>query len=248
MEKVERVKPYGEDEAKGGQVERMFDSIAPAYDFMNAAMSFGLHRRWLAKLTAAAAVTESKRVLDIATGTGDVAIALSQAMPGASIAGLDLSEGMLERARAKAEAKGRKIAFVHGDALATGLPAGTFDLITVAYGVRNFADLRGGLAEACRLLRPGGHLLILELAEPAGTLTRACYRLYTRTIIPFVGRLVSRDTSAYSYLPRSIAACPQRHTMAALMENAGFEKAAFRSLFPGVCVLYSARKPWQGQQ
>lgn len=243
MEKVENVNPYGEGEGKGGQVERMFDSIAPAYDFMNTAMTFGLHRRWLRKLVDAAAATESTRVLDIATGTGDVAIALAKAIPGASITGLDLSEGMLERARVKAGAQGRKIGFVRGDALDTGLPAGSYDLITVAYGVRNYADLHKGLAEACRLLRPGGHLLILELCEPSGALMRAGYRMYSRTLIPLVGRMVSHDTSAYSYLPRSIAACPQRHAMTALMEMSGFEKAAFASLFPGVCALYSARKP-----
>ncbi len=243
MEKVEKVNPYGNSGAKGGQVERMFDSIAPAYDFMNTAMTFGLHRRWLRKLVDTAAATESVRVLDIATGTGDVAIALAKAMPGASISGLDLSEGMLERARAKAANKGLKIGFVRGDALATGLPADSFDLITVAYGVRNYADLRKGFEEACRLLRSGGNLLVLELCEPAGALMRAGYRVYSRTLIPFVGRLVSHDTSAYSYLPRSIAACPQRHEMASLMEMSGFEKAVFRPLFPGVCALYSARKP-----
>ncbi|MBO4978564.1 MAG: bifunctional demethylmenaquinone methyltransferase/2-methoxy-6-polyprenyl-1,4-benzoquinol methylase UbiE [Muribaculaceae bacterium] len=247
MEKVENINPYDGNAPKDGQVERMFDSIAPAYDFMNRAMTFGLHRRWLHHLVAAASATESQRVLDIATGTGDVAIALAQAMSGASITGMDLSEGMLARARAKAADKGLKIGFVRGDALATGLPSGTYDLITVAYGVRNYADLRRGMEEACRLLCAGGHLLVLELCEPSNPLMRAGYRLYSRTLIPFVGRLVSHDTSAYSYLPRSIAACPQRYAMTSLMEMAGFEKAVYRSLFPGVCALYSARKPLDKQ-
>lgn len=245
MQKVENVNPYRDDErAKGEQVRTMFDSIAPAYDFMNRAMTFGLDRVWLRKLVRSAAESGAGDVLDLATGTGDVAFALAEHMPGARITGLDLSEGMLAKARAKAagHAAADRLTFVCGDCLATGMPDACADLITIAYGVRNFADIAGGLAEMYRLLRPGGRLLVLELSEPSNAVMRGLYRFYSRTVIPALGRLVSGDRRAYSYLLESIAACPPPQQMRGLMASAGFGDCSLRSLTFGVCTLYTACK------
>ena len=243
MPSVEHINPYRDDSrSKGEQVQEMFDNIAPAYDFMNRAMTFGLDRVWLRALLKEAVKDAPTDVLDLATGTGDVAFALRNRLPEAHITGLDLSAGMLEVARRKAAENGADITFVQGDCLNTGLPDACADLITIAYGVRNFQDLEAGYREMARLLRPGGKLCVLELAQPANGLLRAGYRLYTSTLVPLAGRLVSKDARAYSYLPESIAAVPQRADMTALMEAAGLADAHYKSLVPGVCVLYSATK------
>lgn len=222
----------------------MFDAIAPAYDFMNHAMTGGLDRLWLRRLVDAAAEGSPEALLDLATGTGDVAFALSRRLPQAKVTGLDLSEGMLSKARAKAAAMtpAPDINFVKGDCLATGLADGSADAITVAYGVRNFADISAGFREMYRMLRPGGKLCVLELTTPRNALTRAFYRLYAGRLIPALGRLFSHDRRAYTYLPESIEACPQRGAMTALMVEAGFDRASFRSFTFGVCTLYTAYK------
>ncbi|MCM1068135.1 MAG: bifunctional demethylmenaquinone methyltransferase/2-methoxy-6-polyprenyl-1,4-benzoquinol methylase UbiE [Muribaculaceae bacterium] len=245
MADVEHINPYrGDDRAKDEQVESMFDAIAPAYDFMNHAMTMGLDRLWLRRLVRAAAEGKPADIVDLATGTGDVAFALARKMPGARITGLDLSEGMLDKARTKAAGmKGTEgISFRRADCLATGLPDCCADAITVAYGVRNFADIAAGYREMYRILRPGGKLCVLELSAPTAPLTKALYRLYTSTLIPAAGRLLSHDDRAYSYLPESIAAAPQRGAMTALMTEAGFDHAKYRSFTFGACTLYTAFK------
>lgn len=243
MPEVEHINPYHDDSrSKGEQVQQMFDNIAPAYDFMNRAMTFGLDRAWLKALLREAAKGEPVDVLDLATGTGDVALALRRRLPGANICGMDLSEGMLEIARRKNERANAGITFIQGDCLATGLPDSSADLITIAYGVRNFQDLQAGYREMARVLRPGGKLCVLELAQPANPVLKAGYRAYTSTLIPLAGRLMSKDSRAYSYLPESVAAVPQRAAMTALMEQAGLAEARFKALIPGVCVLYTATK------
>ena len=243
--KAEEIKPYDENRDKGEQVEQMFDSIAPAYDFMNAAMTFGLYRIWrnraVSRLLAALPDVAAPHILDIACGTGDVTLHIARTAPGVSITGVDLSAGMLEVAERKlkrldAEVRSR-IDFVQADAL--HLPFA--DGLTVAYGVRNFQDLPTGLREMRRVLAPGAPIVVLELCEPALPLLRPGYRFYSRHIIPLAGRLVSRDTRAYSYLPESIAAWPQRGSMTALMEQAGFRAAACRVQAPGVCAIYTAK-------
>lgn len=238
--KVEQVNPYDDKRNKTSQVEAMFDSIAPAYDFMNRAMTFGLDRLWLRSLVKAVRRSGAREIVDMATGTGDVALALARRIPGTSVTGLDLSEGMLSKARVKA--KDEKVSFRQADCLATGLPDASVDAVTVAYGVRNYADIAAGYREMARILRPGGSVFILELSTPVSPLTRPLYRLYTRYIIPAVGRLVSGDSRAYSYLPESIAAAPQRSDMTEVMTSAGLSGASFRSLSFGVCTLYTAKK------
>lgn len=218
----------------------MFDAIAPAYDFMNRAMTFGLDRLWLRSLVKAVRRSGARDIVDMATGTGDVALALARRIPGTVVTGLDLSEGMLVKARAKAH--GENVTFRQADCLTTGLPDASVDAVTVAYGVRNYADIAAGYREMARILRPGGSVFVLELSTPVSPVTRPLYRLYTHFIIPAVGRLVSGDSRAYSYLPESIAAAPQRGEMTDVMTSAGLAEASFRSLSFGVCTLYTAKK------
>lgn len=248
---AELVNPYDDRRAKSGQVRQMFDSIAPAYDIMNTAMTFGLHRFWRNRALSAALKNVGQsgpvNILDIATGTGDVAFELHRRLPSAHIFGIDLSEGMLEIARKKLEkldeSANNTISFEQGDSLSLRFPDDAFDLITVAYGVRNFEHLEKGLTEMARVLKPEGTLCVVELSEPASLLARSLYRAYSRGVIPFVGRLVSGDSRAYSYLPESIAAAPQRDDMAEVMLRAGLGSCIWKSLTFGAVTYYICRKP-----
>ncbi len=250
MNGAENVKPYNDVEAKGKQVGEMFDSIAPAYDFMNTAMTGGLHRYWRNRALRMAArrleEKEPQSILDVACGTGDVAFRLHRLYPQARITGLDLSAGMLRIAEGKlaempAPARER-ISFMEGDSLALPFGDDTFDLVTVAYGVRNFERLEDGYREMLRVLRPGGVICVVELSEPAAQPARGLYKFYSGNIIPMMGRIVSHDARAYSYLPESIAACPQREAMTSLLEKAGFRDARWKSLTLGVVTIYTACK------
>ena len=249
MNGPESVKPYNESEAKGKQVGEMFDAIAPSYDFMNTAMTGGLHIHWRNRALRMAAErlgAVPQMILDVACGTGDVSFRLHELFPEAEITGLDLSPGMLRIAEEKLKgmdmAAGEKIRFVVGDSLALPFAEDTFDMVTVAYGVRNFERLEDGYREMLRVLKPGGVLCVVELSEPASAPVKSIYRLYSRHVIPFVGRLVSHDTRAYSYLPESIAACPQRKDMTDMMARAGFSAPLFKSLTFGVITIYIAAK------
>ena len=248
MGSAEDVKPYNNEEAKGKQVGAMFDSIAPAYDFMNTMMTGGLHVRWRNHALKSAAEKlphkEPKMALDVACGTGDVSFRLHELFPKAHITGLDLSAGMLKIAKEKLAELDiedqHHITFIEGNSLKMPFPDETFDLVTVAYGVRNFERLEDGYREMRRVMKPGGVICVIELSEPSNKLVKGLYRGYSRHVIPVVGRMVSHDTRAYSYLPESIAACPQRGEMTALMEKAGFMEATFKSLTLGVITIYIA--------
>jgi len=248
---AEKVMPYGRGQAKEGEVEEMFDSIAPAYDLMNTAMTFGLHRLWRDKalktlLAACGAGRRDLRVLDVATGTGDVAFRIAELFPYPHVTGIDLSEGMLAVARrrlGKMQAGDRPdILFEKADCLALPFAGGSFDAVTVAYGVRNFSHLLEGYREMLRVLKPGGKLCVIELSEPVNAVLRMLYRLYSRHIIPAVGKMVSGDSRAYTYLPESIAAAPQRENMTSVMRQAGFREAVFRPLTFGAVTVYMAEK------
>lgn len=245
---VEKVNPYDADREKGKQVEEMFDSIAPAYDFMNTAMTFGLHRYWRDRALSAASeqCPRPLTVLDVATGTGDVAFALASRFGEARITGVDISSGMLQIAEKKLwklpEEQGCRIRFEVGDSLALRFNNNYFDLVTVAYGVRNFEQLHTGLCELRRVLRPGGVICIIELSEPVKPLWKKCYNIYSRKLIPAVGRLVSGDSRAYTYLPESIAAAPQRERLCEILTDCGFKKPEWRSLTFGAVTYYLAEK------
>ena len=243
---VENINPYNQEDDKGEQVERMFDAIAPAYDFMNTAMTFGLHRIWRDKaLKAAFRELPEKNgfnALDIATGTGDLAFRIHSMADCSKITGIDLSSGMLEKARRKLDSlpgdERNLIAFGKADCLALPFHEGEFDLVTVAYGVRNFSDLRKGLKEMRRVLKKEGVLCIIELSCPTGKLTALLYKFYSGKLIPFAGKIASGDSRAYSYLPESIAACPQREEMALLLREAGFDTVRWKSLTFGAVTYY----------
>lgn len=246
---AEKINPYDNRREKSVQVEEMFDSIARAYDFMNAAMSFGLHDRWRAKaLDAAAKSLESpnpSQILDIACGTGDVTFDLCRRYPEAEVFGLDLSDKMLDEARKKSDKIGKfskRLTFEKGDCLDLRFADDSFDMVTVAYGVRNFSDLSAGLKEMRRVMRPGGTLCIIELSEPENPALLKLYKFYSGRLIPALGRRISRDPRAYTYLPESIAACPQRDEMADLIRQAGFGDCRWKSLTFGVVTFYIAKK------
>ncbi len=242
------VKPYNQQDAKAKQVGEMFDSIAPAYDFMNTAMTGGLHRWWRDRALSMAIrrLKSGQDILDVACGTGDVTFRLHKLLPDACVTGTDLSEGMINVALNKLSHAdsdtNSHIRFETGDCLALKYPGNKFDLVTVAYGVRNFERLQDGYAEMYRVLKPGGVLCVIELSEPTNRLIKQLYRFYSHKIIPMVGKLVSHDPKAYTYLPESIAACPQRKEMTAIMDAAGFRDSMFRSLTLGVITIYLATK------
>ncbi len=244
MLNAESITPYEDQRGKGEQVREMFDSIAPVYDFMNRAMTMGVDRLWRRATVNEVARRSPRKVLDVATGTADLAIALARKTQGASVLGVDLSEGMVEIGRKKVEKAGLsdRVTLEVADCLALPLDDASVDCVTVAFGVRNFERLLDGYREIYRVLRPGGALMVLELSTPQGKLTKACYDLYTKHLIPLAGRIISRDRRAYSYLPASIAACPQRGDMTALMKEAGFAQASWRSFSFGACCLYIATK------
>ena len=241
--RVEQVKPYGEG-AKTEQVRQMFDTIAPAYDFMNRAMTLGIDIWWRRLAVKRLKRIAPAQILDVATGTGDFAIQLNDSLHPQHITGIDLSKGMLDEARRKVKGKGLEstITFEQGDCMALPMQDNTFDAVTVAFGVRNFEHLQQGYQEMARVLRPGGMLCVLELSTPTNPLIRWFYDLYTLHIIPAIGSMKSGDKSAYRYLPQSIAAVPQGDDMLQLMRNAGLKEATFRRLTLGVCTIYTAVK------
>lgn len=241
--KVEKITPYSDDSRhKTEQVREMFDSIAPAYDFMNRAMTFGIDRLWRRRAVSLLSDVSHGDVLDIATGTGDLAILMARRLDGAAVTGLDLSEGMIEIGRRKVAECGLedRISFLAGDCLHLPFADASFDCITCAYGVRNFENLAAGYREMRRVLRPGGRIVVLELSTPSSPIVKPFYKLYTRWLIPTVGRMVSKDVRAYSYLPESIAAVPQRADMCRIMSEAGFDNPRFISLTLGTCMIYTA--------
>ena len=242
QEKV-RPKGYG-DGSKREQVEQMFDRIAPTYDRLNHTMSMGIDRRWRKKAIRALQPLAPQQMLDVATGTGDFALQACSMLHPAQLVGIDISEGMMEVGRAKVKAAGLEqvVRFEQQDCTQLSFPDGTFDAVTVAFGIRNFEYLDRGLSEMCRVLRKGGHLVILELSAPERFPMKQLYRLYASCFIPLVGRLISRDRSAYTYLPESIQAFPQGEVMQEVIRKAGFAKVSFKRLTFGVCTLYVAEK------
>lgn len=248
MTEVEHITPYGtegDERHKSEQIRDMFDNIAPSYDLMNRMMTMGVDRRWRRKCVGLVSKTSPKDILDLAAGTGDLTIALARRVPEARVTGVDLSESMLEVGRGKVRDAHleERVTLVAGDALALPFGDDTFDAVTIAFGVRNFQDLYAGYSEMLRVLRPGGIMVVLELTPPASKVVRPFYRFYTGCIIPCVGRMVSKDTRAYTYLPESIAAVPARNDMTELMTSVGFEESRWKSLTLGVATIYTAVKP-----
>ena len=240
------IKPYDEKPTgKKEQVRTMFDAIAGRYDLLNHLLSMNIDRRWRQAVVRMVRRQRPESVLDVATGTGDLAIAVGRALPEAALTGVDLSPEMLRIGRRKAVERlpGREIPFVEGDAEQLPFAEGTFGAITCGFGVRNFEDLRRGVAEMHRVLRPGGGLYILEFSMPAErSLSGRLYRFYFRRILPKIGRLISRENRAYSYLPESVEDFPYGERFCTLLQEAGFAEPQRKELMGGIATIYKTEK------
>lgn len=246
MYRQEEIKPYAPTGEKHEQVEEMFDHIAPTYDVLNHTLSLGTDRGWRRKAMDALGKHRPRHILDVATGTGDFAILAARrlGMEGLHITGADISEGMMQVGREKVRQLGleRVIRFCREDCMQLSFADASFDAVTVAYGVRNFQDLDAGLREMCRVLRPGGHLLVVELASPPHFPMKQLFWLYSHVWMPLVGRLVSKDDHAYRYLPATMEAFPQGEVMEGILLRAGFRSVEWKRFTFGICTMYLAEK------
>ncbi|MBQ8487784.1 MAG: bifunctional demethylmenaquinone methyltransferase/2-methoxy-6-polyprenyl-1,4-benzoquinol methylase UbiE [Prevotella sp.] len=244
MYQQEIIKPYTQDTEKASQVEQMFDNIAPTYDVLNHRLSWDIDRGWRRKAIGQLAPYKPKTMLDIATGTGDFAILAAKMLQPERLIGADISEGMMEIGRKKVveAGLGNVITFAKEDCLHLSYEAETFDAVTAAFGIRNFADLDQGLKEMCRVLKKGGHLSIVELTTPPRFPMKQLFNIYSHTVLPAYGRIISKDSSAYSYLTKTIEAFPQGERMMEILQKAGFSRTQFSRLTFGICTTYFATK------
>lgn len=229
--------------AKKEKVQEMFNGIAPKYDLLNHLLSMGIDKSWRRKAMRELEGGRRRTVLDIACGTGDFSIeALRHGVE--RVVGADISENMLAVAREKAREKGLedRLEFRYGDSENLDFEDGTFDAVTVAFGVRNFEHLERGLAEMCRVLRPGGKVVVLEFSTPERFPMKQLYRFYFKQILPRVGGLVSGDRKAYEYLPASVFAFPQGDRFLQIMRSCGYRNVAQRRLTFGIASLYTGEK------
>jgi demethylmenaquinone methyltransferase/2-methoxy-6-polyprenyl-1,4-benzoquinol methylase len=224
-------------------VRTMFDRIAPVYDLMNTVMTAGLDARWRRATIASASLRPGQHVLDVATGTGKLARAAARAVgPGGEVVGLDASGGMLERAsRAGGETAAAPIRWMLGDALAMPFEDSGFDAVTIGFGLRNLAGVDAGLREMARVLRPGGRLVVLEIAEPPSGVGRLLFDTWFRRIVPLLGRLAGQ-AAAYAYLPASLERYPRSGEVAARMRDAGCDVVRWRWLPTGLATLHVGRR------
>lgn len=243
MYRQEAIKPYHEGE-KGQQVEAMFNNIAPAYDKLNHRLSWDIDKRWRKKAIRLLSPFHPQKILDIATGTGDFAILAAKTLNPQKLIGADISEGMMNVGREKVKMLGLQdiISFEKEDCLALSYPTESFDAVTAAFGIRNFANLEQGLTEMCRVLKKGGHLSIAELTTPVSFPMKQLFNIYSHSVLPFYGRVISKDKSAYSYLTKTIEAFPQGEQMMEILKKAGFSETSFYRLTFGICTIYFATK------
>lgn len=240
----EKVKPYKDsDSGKKEQVAQMFDNISGKYDFLNHFLSMGIDIQWRKKVLKIVKKEQPKTILDIATGTGDLAILLSKTNP-EKIVGLDLSNGMLEVGRKKISEKNldHLITMVQGDSENLPFENSSFDVITVSFGVRNFENLNQGLSEILRVLKPSGTLVVLEFSQPTKFPMKQLYSFYSSYILPLIGKLVSKDNSAYTYLPESVAAFPFGDDFKNILQKIGYNNVSYKALTFGIATVYSAKK------
>ncbi|GAA4319273.1 bifunctional demethylmenaquinone methyltransferase/2-methoxy-6-polyprenyl-1,4-benzoquinol methylase UbiE [Compostibacter hankyongensis] len=220
----------------------MFNRIAFRYDFMNHFLSLGIDRTWRKKAIRMLREDHPRQVLDVATGTGDLAILIRQMLQPEKVTGVDISEGMLELGRKKIREQGMEDA-VHlqqGDSEALPFPDAAFDAVTAAFGVRNFEHLEQGLSEMRRVLKPGGKAVILEFSKPSIFPVKQLFNLYFRFITPNIGKWVARSREAYAYLPESVAAFPQGAEMIGILKKTGYSNATCTPLTFGICSVYYA--------
>ena len=238
------VKPYGSDDrTKKEEVAEMFNNISGKYDFLNHFLSLGIDKLWRKKAVRELKQLQPRRILDIATGTGDFALELLKLNP-EQIIGLDISSGMLEVGREKM--KKRKvdhvIEMVLGDSENIPYETAYFDALTVAFGVRNFEDLEKGLSEMLRVLRPGGKAVILEFSKPKRFPVKQVFGFYSKYIIPFFGKRISKDDKAYAYLPESVAAFPEGADFVSILDKVGYKNVKARTVSGGIATIYTGVK------
>lgn len=241
---MKSVTPYkNSTKGKSEQVQMMFDNIAGRYDFLNHLLSLGIDRYWRKKAIQLLTYDRPKAILDVATGTGDMAISATKLKPD-KIVGIDISEKMLKVALEKlAQLKlENRITLLHGNSENMPFEKESFDAVTVAFGVRNFENLNKGLKEIHRVLRPDGNLVILEFAHPRSFPVKQLYNLYSKTILPLTGRVISGDSSAYKYLPESIDRFPSGHKFLHELNMAGFSDTFYKKLTFGIVHIYKAKK------
>lgn len=217
----EKIKPYSSDGEKTGQVEAMFNNIAPAYDTLNHRLSWNIDKGWRRKAIKALLPYRPQTMLDIATGTGDFAIMAAKMLRPKQLIGVDIAEEMMAVARQKVETEhlGNIISFKRDDCMDLSFDDNTFDAVTAAFGIRNFSDLDKGLSEMCRVLKTGGKLSIVELTTPVTFPMKQLFKIYSHTFLPIYGRIISKDQSAYKYLTATIEAFPQGEQMTEILKK-----------------------------
>jgi demethylmenaquinone methyltransferase/2-methoxy-6-polyprenyl-1,4-benzoquinol methylase len=241
---MSQVKPYTAEGSKKEQIGQMFDNIAQTYDGLNRFLSLGVDQIWRRRLMAAVKADRPQKVLDMATGTGDVALALGKHLSHARITGVDLSAGMLAVGKKKVAAAdlADRIEMIQGDSENLSLESESYDAATVAFGVRNFENLQVGLSELCRVLKPGASLHVLEFSRPRVFPVKQIFHAYFRYVLPVVGRLTSRDARAYTYLYESVQVFPEGDDFLQVLRQSGFSEVHCSRLTFGICSLYLARK------
>ena len=225
---------------KAARVRAMFDEIAPRYDLLNHLLSMNVDKRWRARVVRELEPVMSRpgaMALDLCCGTGDLALALRAAFPGARVVGLDFSIQMLVRAADKSR-EGRALPFVQSDASSVPFGDASFDAVTIAFGLRNLASVEAGLAEIRRLLKPGGRAVVLEFSRPVVPVFRQAFNFYFAHVLPRIGGAVSGSSGAYSYLPASVKAFPDQRRLAAMMETAGFRNVRYTNLTGGIAAAH----------
>lgn len=232
------------DAAKKKQVAEMFNSIAGRYDFLNRFLSIGIDKSWRKKAIAELKEIHPRTMLDVATGTADVAITAYKMLKPEKITGIDISEGMLELGRKKIQnlQLEDEIELHIGDSETINYADSSFDAITVAFGVRNFENLEKGLAEMLRVLKPGGKVSILEFSKPRAFMFKGIYNIYMRIVAPGFGKMFAKNKEAYAYLNNSVQAFPDRENFVDIMNKAGFKKTYYKSLSLGICCIYCGSK------
>lgn len=238
------VKPYKDHTGgKKEQVAGMFDNIAHKYDFLNHFLSMGIDKSWRKKAIGILKDKKPLTILDIATGTGDLAIEALKLNP-TKVTGIDISEGMLEQGRKKVIARKlqNKVELQYGDSENIPFPDNSFDAVTAAFGVRNFENLEKGLSEMLRALKSNGTVVILEFSKPTKFPLKQLYQFYFSNILPFIGKIFSKDNAAYTYLPESVNAFPDGQDFLNILKKTGFRQEKMKTLTGGIATIYSAVK------
>ncbi|MFN0035259.1 MAG: bifunctional demethylmenaquinone methyltransferase/2-methoxy-6-polyprenyl-1,4-benzoquinol methylase UbiE [Saprospiraceae bacterium] len=244
MKEQATVTPYGSEAGKKAEVEQMFDRIAPRYDLLNRVLSLGIDVWWRKRAIGYLKPAQPAEILDVATGTADVAILLAKILKPRRVVGIDIANLMLELGKKKIEAQGLSdiISLETGDCEQLRFADHSFDAVTVAFGVRNFENLEKGLAQMYRVLRPGGRVVVLEFSKPHIFPIKQLYNAYFKYVLPLIGRLTSRDLRAYTYLFESVQVFPEGNQFTEILTKTGFNHPLCERLTLGICSIYTATK------